>query len=49
MTPAQYLEKFCRLNDRRRTLYRKLFDKYKIKSDKEDYINLKVCSQSICF
>lgn len=42
MTPSNYLEKYCKVNDRRRNLYKRIFDKYKIKSDKEDYIDMKV-------
>ena len=42
MTPTSYLEKYCRINDRRKNLYRKVFDKYKTKSEKEDFIDAKV-------
>lgn len=42
MTPAYYLEHYCKVNDRRKALYRRVFDKYKLKSEKEDYVDLKV-------
>jgi hypothetical protein len=42
MTPVDYLSRYCRVNERRKALYRKVFDKYKKKSDKDDYVDLKV-------
>lgn len=42
MTPANYLERYCKVSDRRKTLYKRIFDKYKIKNDKEDFVDLKV-------
>jgi hypothetical protein len=43
MTPAHYLEKYCKVNDRRKALYRRIFDKYKKKNDQMiDYVDLKV-------
>jgi hypothetical protein len=42
MSPPQYLENFCRVNDRRKAFYRRIFEKYKIRSEKEDYIDMKV-------
>lgn len=42
MTPSTYLEKYCKVNDRRKNLYKRIFDKYKIKNDKEDFIDMKV-------
>ena len=29
LTPKEYLEKYCRVNHRRYTLYKRIFDKYK--------------------
>lgn len=43
MTPTDYLEKYCRVNDRRKAFYRRCFDKYKLKSEQGDYLDLKVC------
>jgi hypothetical protein len=45
MTPAGYLEKFCKVTDRRKALYKRVFDKYKKKAEsgpKDDYVDLKV-------
>jgi hypothetical protein len=50
MTPTSYIENFCRVNDRRKALYKKLFDRYKQKSDsllglaadKEEVLDLQV-------
>jgi hypothetical protein len=45
MTPASYLEKYCRVTDRRKVLYKRVFDKYKKKAEtgqKDDYVDLKV-------
>lgn len=42
MTPTHYVENYCRINDRRKTLYRKVFDKYKLKNDKEEWIDSKL-------
>ena len=42
MTPAAYLSRYCKVNDRRKALYRRVFDKSKIKSEKESYVDLKV-------
>jgi hypothetical protein len=42
MTPTDYLEKYCRVNDRRKAFYRRCFDKYKLKSEQGDYLDLKV-------
>ena len=44
MTPATYLSRYCRVNDRRKALYRRVFDKAKTKSEKEDFVDLKVIS-----
>ena len=40
MTPPHYIENYCRINDRRKVLYKKVFDKYKLKQDKEEYLDL---------
>jgi hypothetical protein len=29
MTPREYLEKFCKINNRRNLLYKRVFDKHK--------------------
>ena len=42
MTPAAYLSRYCRVNDRRKNLYRRVFDKSKIKSERESYVDVKV-------
>lgn len=44
MSPVTYLEKYCKVNDRRKALYRRVFDKYKKKGDqpKDDYLDLKL-------
>lgn len=42
MTPADYLSKYCRIIDRRKTLYRRVFEKYKLKAEKEDYVDLRL-------
>lgn len=49
MTPTFYIENFCRVSDRRKALYKKIFDKNKIKtetgghsSDKEEFLDLPV-------
>ena len=42
MTPVDYLARYCRVNERRKALYRKVFEKYKKKSDKDDYVDIKV-------
>ena len=45
MTPAKYIENYCRVTDRRKALYKKIFDKNKIKTesnDKDDFIDLEV-------
>ena len=42
MTPTDYLEKYCRVYDRRKAFYRRCFDKYKLKSEQGDYLDLKV-------
>jgi len=39
LTPIEYLEKYCRVNNRRHTLYKRVFDKYK---DNEGVIHVKV-------
>ena len=47
MTPAKYIENYCRVTDRRKALYKKIFDKNKIKTesnDKDDFIDLEVSS-----
>ncbi len=46
MTPAQYIEQFCRVNSRRKALYKKIFDRNKLKSegqDTQEYLDLAVC------
>lgn len=47
MEPTYYLIHYCKINDRRKTFYKKIFDKFKIKSDKEDYIDMNVISDQI--
>ena len=42
MEPVYYLTHYCKINDRRKSFYKKIFDRYKIKSDKEDYIDINV-------
>ena len=50
MTPAMYIEKFCRVTDRRRALYKKIFDKNKLKTDdNEEYLDLPVRRQLIIY
>ncbi len=39
ITPSEYLEKYCRVNNRRHTLYKRVFDKYK---DSEGELSVKV-------
>ena len=39
LTPCEYLEKYCRVNNRRYTLYKRVFDKHK---DSEGELNVKV-------
>ena len=43
MDPVRYLEKHCKVNDRRKALYRRVFDRYKLKADGEEYVDMKVC------
>ncbi|CAF0727855.1 unnamed protein product [Brachionus calyciflorus] len=47
MTPANYLERYCKVNDRRKTLYKRVFDKYKIKNEKEDFVDLKTFEECL--
>ena len=47
MTPTQYIENYCRINDRRKQLYRKVFDKFKLKADKEEWIDLKLFEECL--
>lgn len=42
MTPSHYIENYCRINDRRKQLYRKVFDKFKVKGEKEEWLDLKL-------
>jgi len=42
MNPMTYLRYFCKINERRKALYKRIFDKYKLKSDKEDYVDMAV-------
>jgi hypothetical protein len=42
MEPTYYLTHYCKINDRRKTFYKKIFEKYKIKLEKEDYIDFTV-------
>jgi hypothetical protein len=39
ITPSEYLEKYCRVNNRRHTLYKRVFDKHK---DSEGELTIKV-------
>ena len=39
LTPCEYLEKYCRVNNRRHTLYKRVFDKHK---DSEGELSSKV-------
>jgi hypothetical protein len=39
LTPSEYLEKYCRVNNRRHTLYKRVFDKHK---DSEGELSVKV-------
>ncbi len=47
MTPSNYIENYCRINDRRKVLYRKVFDKYKLKADKDEWLDLKLFEDCI--
>jgi hypothetical protein len=50
MSPAKYIENYCRVSDRRKALYKKIFDKYKLKPDKdekEEYIDLEVTYKNL--
>ena len=45
MTPSQYIEKFCRVKDRRKIFYKKVFDRNKIKPENmngDEYLDLEV-------
>lgn len=42
MSPLNYLEKYCKVIDRRKSLYRRVFDKYKIKSEGLEFVDMKV-------
>lgn len=42
MDPVKYLEKYCKVNDRRKALYRRVFDRYKIKADGQEFLDMKV-------
>ncbi len=42
MTPSHYIEYHCRINERRKASYRKVFDKFKLKAEKEEWIDLKL-------
>lgn len=49
LTPSEYLEKYCRVNNRRYTLYKRVFDKHK---DSEGELPMKVSFHDgsvICF
>ncbi|CAF5001730.1 unnamed protein product [Rotaria socialis] len=39
LTPREYLENYCRVNNRRHTLYKRIFDKHK---DNEGELSVKV-------
>ena len=39
LTPREYLERYCRVNNRRHTLYKRIFDKHK---DSEGELSMKV-------
>jgi len=43
LTPIEYLEKYCRVNTRRHTLYKRVFDKHK---DSEGELSVKVRIES---
>jgi len=50
MTPAKYIENYCRVNDRRKAFYKKVFDKYKLKPegmDSEEYLNLELFEECL--
>jgi len=47
LTPAQYLERYCRVTDRRKILYKRCFDKFKLKSEKHDYLNEKLFEDAL--
>ena len=49
MTPSNYLENYCKVNDRRKALYRRVFDKYKKKAGipKDDYLDMKLFEEAI--
>ena len=42
MTPSYYIEHHCRINERRKALYRKIFEKFKLKAEKEEWLDLKL-------
>ena len=39
MEPIHYLQHYCKINDRRKAFYKKIFERYKIKAEKDDYID----------
>ena len=45
LTPRDYLEKYCRVNNRRYTLYKRVFDKHK---DSEGELSLTVSEDVSC-
>lgn len=47
MEPTYYLIHYCKINDRRKNFYKKVFDKYKIKAEKEDYIDLALLEECL--
>ncbi|CAF2443249.1 unnamed protein product [Rotaria sp. Silwood2] len=44
LTPKEYLGKYCRVNSRRYTLYKRIFDKYK---DIEAELNMEVLADAL--
>lgn len=40
--PLDYLRKYCKISDRRKAFYKRVFDKLKIKHEKEDYLDASV-------
>ena len=42
----EYLEKYCRVNQRRSALYKRVFDKYR---DVEGEVNIEVSDKNVCY
>jgi hypothetical protein len=47
MEPVHYLRTYCKLGERRRAMYRRIFEKYKTRVNKEDVLNAEQLEEAI--